>query len=183
MKTLLEMTVPSGLRYDYQYQYAQQALDLGYTEEDWIHQNEVHLKMHQDTMRHSGRYHAAVKDSLNLICAPLGVSYEIQYEGGISHEYHFLFKSGHLIASMTVSSVFLLNDKDKSESLSRLFMFKPGERIEVTKYRHCIHVHKMLIDYDYKTLDLDDDYASDSIEFPLRAMSVFAEILKCFKVK
>lgn len=50
MKTLLEMTVPSG---DYQHQYAQQALDLGYTEDDWIYQNALHLKAYTDTLKHS----------------------------------------------------------------------------------------------------------------------------------
>lgn len=84
---------------------------------------------------------------------------------------------------MDVDSIFLIKKPIPYEPSSKLFMFNPGQRPQVTEYQHCIQISNINVDYDYKTLDLDDDYASDSIMFPLTAMSTFTEILKCFQVK
>lgn len=183
MKTLLEMTVPSGLPYDYQHEYAKQALERGYTEEDWMHQHYLVERSYTCTMLHSKRYHSVVKDSLDIICSGLGVSYQTLLDVGLSQKYVFRLDKRGLRADMTVDSVFLVGELNTPKTKSRLFLFEPGERIEIMQYRHCIQVSDVHIDYDYKTLDLDDDYASDSIEFPLLAMSVFTQILKCFRVK
>lgn len=179
MQTLAEISGGTGFRSEY----AKHALSVGYTEDDWIHQNEVYLKAHNETMKHSSRYHSVVKDALDLVTPVLGVLYKISYEGGISQGYDFAYSRGRCFASMKVSSTFLLDSKNQRESKSRLFSFNPGERIEITEYRHSIRVSDVTVGYDVQTLDLDDDYASDSIMFPLNSISVFEEILKCFQVK